>query len=101
VEIQTKTETTTIIQLTIQLTESEARAVLNNPAALQVAIRRAIITADGRRATPIASPTKTSRAKRSPKSKTMTCSTCGKIYKRLNVFQKHVAKHIATPVAAS
>ena len=100
-EIQTKTETTTIIQLTIQLTESEARAALHDPTALQRDIRRAIITADGSRATPAARQRKTQRAKPRPKAKTMICTTCGKVYKRPNVFKANVLKHGAGPVGAS
>ena len=101
-DIQTRTETSLIIQLT----EAEMRAALADPADLVAAIRRAITPANGRRATSAVArrkkmPGTKRRGSARPKAKAMTCITCGKVYKRPNVFKAHVLKHTAGPVGAS
>ena len=111
-DIQTRTETFFVVQLT----ESEARAALADPAALQTAIRRAITGANDHRA-PAAiarrerriadiqyEATEAGKGKRLPNPKAhstkLTCTTCGLQFKYRRNFDKHTTKHGAAAPAA-
>lgn len=95
-EINTKTSMT----ITIELTEAEARAAVADGSALRKAIQRELLP-DG--APVVARRKKMPRRKPAPKvSKTMTCPVCHKVYKRPNLYRRHVIKHsTAQPAAES
>lgn len=95
-----QTATTTIV--TIQLSAEEANGALLDPSQLQAALARAlhpdVFASNGKRPK-VATAKKVAKAKaggrkaRTPKIKTLICTTCGKVYKRPSLFEKHTARH--------